>query len=102
MGKRKPLDTYTYPVIFQDSTKSFIIKFPDFPNCYAFGKTYDECLKRSKEVLSVYIDILKLKGEKIPTPTPLMKVMLDNNEVVCLIDLGIKIFRVKKNKDNGR
>ena len=96
MGRKSHLpDTYVYPAIIEDSGKHCIVKFPDFPNCYADGKDYIDSFNKSRDVLGLHIHMAEVKKEEIPKPTSIDKVGVSKKQIVCLIEIDMKLIRAK-------
>ena len=44
----------------------FTVTVPALPGCITEGDNLDEALKRAKEVIELYVEELKSRGEEIP------------------------------------
>lgn len=41
---------------------------PDLPGCVALGDTVEDCLDEMRSAVDLYIEVLRERGEDIPTP----------------------------------
>ena len=44
----------------------FVVEVPSLPGCISQGKTREEALANIEEAISLYIEVLKERGESIP------------------------------------
>ncbi len=66
MKKREEISTY--PAKFDPAEEGgYNVSFPDFPGCVTFGRTFEEAKKMGTEVLSLWIEELRVHQERIPT-----------------------------------
>lgn len=49
----------------------YIVEVPSLPGCFSEGETIEEAIVNIKEVIELYIDVLKEDGEEIPPDAPL-------------------------------
>ncbi len=58
---------YTYVAKIEEAEEGgYIAYFPSLPGCHTQGETLEEVLAMAKEVLELYLSVLKDDGEKIP------------------------------------
>lgn len=56
-----------YPVVFSPAEEGgYNVSFPDFPGCFTFGKDFEEAKQKAQEVLELWVEELRDKGEDIP------------------------------------
>jgi len=53
------------------------VSFPDFPDCQTVGHTMEEASARAVDVLAAHVSLLQKKGEAVPQPSSMSKVMED-------------------------
>lgn len=41
---------------------------PDLPGCVALGDTVEDCLDEMRSAVDLYIEVLRERGEDVPTP----------------------------------
>lgn len=41
---------------------------PDLPGCVALGDTVEETLAEMREAINLYIEVLRERGDEVPTP----------------------------------
>ena len=52
----------------------FVVEVPSLPGCITQGKTREEALSNVEEAIALYIEVLRDRGE--PIPTDLVEVVL--------------------------
>jgi len=58
---------HTYVAKIEEADEGgYIVKFPSLPGCFTQGETMEEAIAMGKEVLGLYLSILKDDGEVIP------------------------------------
>jgi predicted RNase H-like HicB family nuclease len=95
MRKSNLPSSYIFPAIFEDAHKNYVVKFPNFPNCYASGKDYIEAFDNAKESLSLQLYMIESKKKTLPTPTPLEKIGVGKKQVLALVEVDMRVFRAK-------
>lgn len=85
----KKVEHYFYPAIFiYEPDQEIAVEFPDL-NCATSGINDDDALLSARELLGIVINGLMEDGEEIPAPTPLDKIVVQQNERTVLIDVCI-------------
>jgi predicted RNase H-like HicB family nuclease len=60
-----------YPAVIDGEREAYGVIIPDMPGaCCAMGLTVVEALDNAEDSLAEFVDLLKEKGEPIPTPSP--------------------------------
>jgi len=59
---------YSMDITWSDEDQAFIITVPELPGCKTHGFTYEEAAKNGREVLELWVDILKEDGKPMPAP----------------------------------
>lgn len=76
-------------VIEKDEEPGFGIFFPDFPGAGTAGDTPEEAMEMASELLQFHIDGMFEDGEEIPEPTPLDKIIVDDDlDILTLAYVG--------------
>ena len=57
-----------YAVIYEQGETNWGAIVPDLPGCVSIGDTREEAEANVREAISLYIDVLKERGEPIPEP----------------------------------
>jgi len=62
---------FKYPakIAYNKKDKTYYVSFPDLPNCFTDGDTLEEALKRSEEVLSLYLESVHENNFKFSEPS---------------------------------
>lgn len=91
--KMKQNERYFYPAIFQyEDGQEISVIFPDL-NCATCGVDDKDALLSARELLGCVMYGLEEDGEKIPEPTPLSDIKVQDNEKVVLIDVYMPSIR---------
>ena len=64
------ISTYTVKIDRDDGNKGFVAYFPALPGCHTQGKTLEETIAASREVLVGFLRVMKKQGKEIPTERP--------------------------------
>jgi len=59
---------YSMDIRWSDEDQAFIVSIPELPGCVTHGFTYEEAAKNGREVLELWLDILKEDGDPLPEP----------------------------------
>jgi predicted RNase H-like HicB family nuclease len=57
-----------YTIIIEKTKTGYSAYVPDLPGCITVGDTIDQVKDHMKEAIQLYIEELKLTGQKIPEP----------------------------------
>ena len=57
-----------YAVIYEKGETNWGAIVPDLPGCVSIGDTFEEVEENVKEAISLYLEVLEERGEKIPEP----------------------------------
>lgn len=58
---------YTYKVLLhKEAEGGFTVSVPALPGCITYGQDVDEAITMAREAITLYIEELKDRGEKIP------------------------------------
>ncbi|MCK4319211.1 type II toxin-antitoxin system HicB family antitoxin [Candidatus Micrarchaeota archaeon] len=52
-------------IVEKDEDNYYFGVVPELPGCYSQGKTVEELMKNMKEAISLYLEVLREKKEKI-------------------------------------
>ena len=62
---------YRYTVIFEPAEEGgYVVTVPALPGCITQAETLPEAQKRAKEVIELYLEVLRNEGEEIPIELP--------------------------------
>lgn len=53
---------------WSEEDQSFIVEVPELPGCMADGKTYEEAVSNSKQIIEEWIETARELGRPIPAP----------------------------------
>ena len=85
-------ERYIYPAIFNYDDNEISIVFPDL-GVATSGINEDDAFLSARELLGITMLGLEEDKEKIPTPSKLQDIELNNNEKVTLIDAYMPSLR---------
>jgi predicted RNase H-like HicB family nuclease len=57
-----------YTIIIEETKTGYSAYVPDLPGCITVGDTIDQVKGHMKEAIELYVEELKLTGQKIPEP----------------------------------
>lgn len=86
-------DVYIYPAIFTYADDGISIDFPDLAGCISCGSDDYDAVKNAKEALALYMTDLENEKKRIPKPTPVSKIKLENNQHVFPIEVWMPYHR---------
>lgn len=67
VGKRK-MGNLQYRILLRAEPEGgYTVTVPALPGCVTFGETVDEAIAMAREVVEVYIESLRERGEEVPT-----------------------------------
>ncbi|MBQ6976038.1 MAG: type II toxin-antitoxin system HicB family antitoxin [Selenomonadaceae bacterium] len=84
---------YVYPAVFSQEDVGVGVIFPDLPGCVSQGDDYQNAFDYAREGLSLHIFGILEDGEKLPTPSRLEEIELENNEALALIEVDLDGFK---------
>ena len=90
----KKIERYFYPAVFTYEPEQEIAVVFFFLDCATSGINDDDALLSARELLGCVLNGLEEDGEKIPSPTPLADVKLQQNERAVLIDVYMPSIRM--------
>jgi predicted RNase H-like HicB family nuclease len=59
---------YEMIIYWSEEDQSFIVEVPELPGCMADGKTYEEAVSNSKQIIEEWIETARELGRPIPEP----------------------------------
>ena len=62
------MNKYEIIIYWSEADDRFIAEVPELPGCMADGKTYQECLRQTEEVMREWVEYAKELGRPIPEP----------------------------------
>ncbi|RKJ01973.1 type II toxin-antitoxin system HicB family antitoxin [bacterium D16-54] len=90
----KKVERYFYPAIFiYEPGKEIAVDFPDL-KCATSGTNDDDAFLSARELLGCVLYGLEEDEEDIPSPTPLSKIQVKENERAVLIDVYMPSIRM--------
>ncbi|MCL1999456.1 MAG: type II toxin-antitoxin system HicB family antitoxin [Turicibacter sp.] len=90
-------DTYIYPAILTYCDNGIAIEFPDVPGCFSCADTTEEVAKNTKEALGLHMWSIEKDSEKIPTPSDIRQLKLEDAQIPLLVEVFMPPFREKLN-----
>ncbi|QSQ10594.1 hypothetical protein H0A61_03004 [Koleobacter methoxysyntrophicus] len=86
-------DIYVFPAILTQYEDNIGITFPDLPGCVSNAKNMDEAVKNAKEALALHLFGMEEDGIDIPSPSPIVGLKLDSNEIPLLVEVYMPLYR---------
>lgn len=86
-------DKYVYPVIFTYDDDGINIEFPDIEGCFSCADTDEEALYMAEDVLGLCLLVLEEDDEKIPEPSNLKDIKIEENQKTSLISVWMPTVR---------
>ena len=62
-----------YTVFFEPTPTGYSAHVPDLPGCVAAASTLEETRQLIKEAIEFHIEGMRLNGDVVPEPTPLVE-----------------------------
>lgn len=82
-----------YPAIFHQEDGAVWVEFPDLEGCQSYGDTIEECVLEAQEALSAYAESIIERDMKLPTPTNVKDIIVeDNDSFVMLVYSELKVY----------
>lgn len=88
-------ELYIYPAVFTYDESGISIEFPDLPGCLSCADTDEEAVFCAKEVLALTLYGMEEDGEKIPEPSPVSGISVNQNQRLISIDVWMPYYRAK-------
>ena len=88
-----PKDRYIYPAIFDYADDGISIEFPDLPGCLPCAHTTEDAIKNAREALGLHLYCMEKDKDEIPEPTPIVKIKLESNQAVVLVEAWMPLLR---------
>lgn len=86
-------DNYIFPAILDYADDGITIEFPDLPGCVSCADTDEEALYMAKDALRGWLMVAEDNEMEISEPTPLKKVVLEENQRVVLVEVCLAFYR---------
>lgn len=86
-------DKYVYPAIFTYDDDGINIEFPDIEGCFSCADTDEEALYMAEDVLGLCLLVLEEDDEKIPEPSNLKNIKVEENQKTSLISVWMPTVR---------
>ena len=87
---------FSYPMIVHEEA-GYWGGFPDIEGCNAQGDTLEEILSDAAEALQLHLLSMMIDGEKLPEPSYIKSVRVDDNSFVTLVSANVNL----KKKDRS-
>ena len=84
---------YVYPAVFTQEDCGYSINFPDFESCYTSAQTLSDAIAMASDVLCITLYELEEEGGKIPCPSQIKDISVNDNEFVSLISCDTIEYR---------
>ena len=86
-------DKYVYPAIFTYDDDGINIEFPDIEGCFSCADTDEEALYMAEDVLGLCLLVLEEDNEKIPEPSDLKDIKVEENQKTSLVSVWMPTVR---------
>lgn len=71
------MSIYVFPAILSKEDGVYGVTFPDLPGCVSSGETQTEIALNASEALSGHLEIMMDHGDRIPAPSSLESIELN-------------------------
>ena len=90
-------DTYLFPAILSYDDDGISIEFPDLPGCLPCADTTEEAVANARDAMALHLWSMEKDNEPIPSPTGVMDLKLQANEIPLMVDAFMPPVREKQN-----
>lgn len=81
-----------YPAILEKGAESYGVFFPDLDGCVAAADDANAALLDAEQVLAIYLEHMVAGGEKLPKPSDISEIQVDDDiNVVARVFVGAEI-----------
>lgn len=87
---------FSYPFLIHEED-GFCGEFPNLDSCYAQGETLNEIIADATGALDLHLLSMIMDGEKLPEPSHIKEIELDENSFVAIISVNLDV----KKKDSS-
>lgn len=85
---------YAYPAVFTpEENGAYSVNFPDIEACYTCGDSMPDALDMAKDILSIRMCDIENEGEKIPRPSNLNEIEIENGEIISYVSCDTVEYR---------
>jgi len=90
-------ETYNYIAVIHYADDGISISFPDLPGCFSCADGDDDVFSMAQEAMGLHLWSMEQDGDKIPVPSTLSNIKLEENEVAIMINVFMPTIRNKIN-----
>ena len=90
-------DTYLFPAILSYDDDGISIEFPDLPGCLPCADTTEEAVANARDAMALHLWSMEKDNEPIPSPTGVMDLKLQANEIPLMVEAFMPPVREKQN-----
>lgn len=87
---------FSYPFLIHEEDGLWG-EFPNLDGCYAQGETLNEIIADATGALDLHLLSMIMDGEKLPEPSHIKEIELDENSFVAIISINLDV----KKKDSS-
>lgn len=84
---------YVYPAVFIPEENGYFIDFPDFDSCYTQGNDLSDGMNMAQDVLALMLTHLEDKHQKLPTPSSISDLLLEQDTFAVYISCDTTAYR---------
>ena len=87
---------YVYSAIFTPDTELkdyYVVEFPDIDVAVTQGKNFPDACRMAEDILNLVLMTMEDDGEKIPKPTELITIKVEDDKLVSLIEADTDAYR---------
>ena len=89
--------SYSFPAILYYDDDGISIEFPDLPGCLPCAHSTEEAIKNAKEALGLHLWGMEKDNDKIPTPTDIKDMKLEDKSIPLLVEVFMPPIRDRIN-----
>ncbi|MBR3747868.1 MAG: type II toxin-antitoxin system HicB family antitoxin [Selenomonadaceae bacterium] len=85
---------YVYPAVFTRDGEFYFVEFPDMQEAVTQGNDLNDALYMAQDVLNTWLAFLEDTGKKIPQPSNINSIVLDDGQFANLIIADTDAWRL--------
>ena len=88
---------YTYTALFKEENGKVFARVPDLDGCVTTGKNLSDAIDQITDALNGWLCVAEDENLPIPEPTPQMKIICSDTEILSLVKADTMEYRAHTN-----
>ncbi|MBO6099722.1 MAG: type II toxin-antitoxin system HicB family antitoxin [Spirochaetaceae bacterium] len=88
---------YTYTALFKEENGKVFARVPDLDGCVTTGKNLSDAIDQITDALNGWLCVAEDENLPIPEPTPQMKIICSDTEILSLVKADTMEYRARTN-----